>query len=304
MKKITTVIVSFLATLGFTQTALPQSTPAPTTGSLLYEITRKDLAKPSYIFGTIHAICPADMVPVEGLTPYVDKTDQMLMEIDMDDPVEMGSMTQGIVIPGGKTLKDYLTPEQFAKVDEFTKEMLGYSAENVKSIKPTFLTVMAIASPKALGCTPSVYDMLLMQTAMGKKKPIVGLETVASQVKVIDSKPIEKQAKELYDLAVDPQKSVKEFKALTAAYKLQDAEKLFERSIETSTGDKEFQAKLLDERNNSWIPKIESAIKEKTTFIAVGAGHLGGKAGVINLLRAKGYDVKPVKLPPSAGGGN
>ena len=105
MKTITPVIVSFLATLGFTQAAFPQTT-APVTGSLLYEISRKDIAKPSYIFGTIHAICPADMVPLEGLTPYVEKTDQMLMELDMDDAVEMGSMMQSIVIPGGKTVKD------------------------------------------------------------------------------------------------------------------------------------------------------------------------------------------------------
>ena len=184
------------------------------------------------------------------------------------------------------------------------KEMLGYSAENVKRIKPMFLTVMALSSPKALGCTPSVYDMLLMQMATGKKKPVVGLETVAAQVKVIDSKPIEKQAKELYEMAVDPQKSIRDFKALTAAYKLQDAEKLFERSMDTASGDKEFQVKLLDERNTAWVPKIESAIKEKTTFIAVGAGHLGGKAGVINLLRSKGYTVKPIKIAPPAGGGN
>ena len=60
--------------------------------------------------------------------------------------------------------------------------------------------------------------------------------------------------------------------------------------------DKEFHARLLDDRNIAWIPKLETAFKEKPTFVAVGAGHLGGTNGVIKLLRAKGYQVSPVKL--------
>jgi uncharacterized protein YbaP (TraB family) len=271
---------------------------------LLYKITRKDLAQPSYIFGTIHAICANDMIPVAGLQPYIEKTDQMLMEIDMDDPVEMGSMSKTIFIPEGKTLKDFLSPEQFLKVDEMTKSLLGAPAENLMKLKPSILSVLAIASAKSMGCTPSVYDLLLMQAAVAKKKPVVGLETVASQIKVLDSSPIEKQAKDLYELALDPQKRIQDFRSLIDVYKMQDAEKLFVHSTSELSSDKEFQTKLLDDRNKAWIPTIESAIKAKPTFVAVGAAHLGGKTGVINLLRAKGYAVKPIKVSPPAGGGN
>jgi uncharacterized protein YbaP (TraB family) len=56
------------------------------------------------------------------------------------------------------------------------------------------------------------------------------------------------------------------------------------------------QGVLLDDRNKDWIPKIEKAIGEKSSFIAVGGGHLGGKNGVVNLLRAKGYKVEAIKL--------
>ena len=295
--RITGIVLATFTAFGALQFANGQ----PANG-LLYEISRKDLAKPSYVFGTIHAICAADMIPLEGLQPYVDKTDQMLMEIDMDDPVEMGSMSKTIYIPDGKTLKDYLTPEQFSKVDEMTKSLIGAPAENLKTLKPTVLSVLMIAGPKALGCTPSVYDLLLMQSAVAKKKPVIGLETVASQVSVLDSTPIEKQAKDLYEMALDPQKRIKDFKALIGVYKTQDAEKLFQHSTSELSNDKEFQSKLLDDRNTSWIPKIESAIKEKPTFIAVGAAHLGGKVGVVNLLRSKGYTVKAIRLP--AGGSN
>ena len=297
--RITNVVFTVFTAFGALQFAHAQ-----TPSGLLFEISRKDLAKPSYIFGTIHAICAADMIPISGLQPYVEKTDQMLMEIDMDDPVEMGSMSKTIFIPDGKTLKDFLTPEQFSKVDEMTKSLLGFPAENLKTLKPSVLSVMAIASAKAMGCAPSVYDLLLMQSAVAKKKPVLGLETVASQVNVLDSMPIDKQAKDLYDLALDPQKRIQDFRSLIGVYKTQDAEKVFQHSTSELASDKEFQSKLLDDRNNSWIPKIESAIKGTPTFIAVGAAHLGGKIGVVNLLRSKGYTVKPIKLSPTADGGN
>jgi uncharacterized protein YbaP (TraB family) len=304
MKNFVRIVFPVIAAFGLTQIAVPQSSIAQASSSLLYEISRKDLAKPSYVFGTIHAICPADMIPVDGLTMYVDRSDQMLMEIDMDDPVEMGSMAKVLMIPDGKTIKDFLTPEQFQKVDEMTTSLLGYSAENLKTIKPTLLSVMIMSSPKAIGCTPSAYDISLMQMAGAKKKPIIGLETVALQMKVLDSKPFEVQAKELYEMSLDPQKYIRDFQTLTSIYKTQDAEKLFVRSTTSAASDKEFQIRLLDERNNAWVPKIEAAIKGNATFIAVGAAHLGGDVGLIKLLRAKGYTLRPIRLEPRAGGDN
>ncbi len=236
------------------------------------------------------------MVPLESLDAYITQTDQLVMEIDMDDAAEMQSMAKAVVIPDGKTIKDLLTPEQFAKVDEMFKSFLGYSAENVKMVKPAMLTVFVLTSSKSIGCTPVTYDLSIMQNAAGKKKPIVGLETVGSQIKVIDSQPLAKQAKDLYEMALNPQKSIDELKQLMAVYKLRDPDKLYELTNKLMTDDKEFQARLLDERNTDWIPKLAAAFKEKPTFVAVGAGHLGGKKGVVNLLRKQGYKVEPVKL--------
>jgi len=277
-------------------TAYAQAKASEDSPSLLYKVTGKGLAQPSYIFGTFHAICSSEMVPFEKLDTYLTQSDQLMMEIDMDDAVEMGSMGKALIIPDGKTIKDFMTAEQFAKVDAMITNLLGYSAENVKMVKPSMLMVLAVTSPKAIGCTPTIYDLSLMQNAVAKKKPVVGLETVASQIKVIDSKPLDKQAKDLYEMAADPEKSIKELKKMMAVYKAGDAEKLFELTESMMTSDKEFQSRLLDERNIAWIPKLEAAFKEKPTFVAVGAGHLGGKNGVIKLLRKNGYKVTTVKL--------
>ena len=307
MKRIVLAALPLLVTGAMVAFAFGQSKNTSTAlskSSLLYQISGNGLTKPSYIFGTFHAICSDQMVPIASLDNYLAQTDQLLMEIDMDDAVEMGSMAKAMIIPDGKTIKDFLTDEQFAKVDTMITDLLGYSAERVKMVKPSMLMVLALTSPKAIGCKPTVYDMSLMQNAVASKKPVIGLETVASQIEVIDSQPLEKQAKDLYDMALKPEDSMLELKKLMEVYARHDPEKLFKLTDSMMKKDREFQRRLLDERNHAWIPKLETAFKDKPTFVAVGAGHLGGPKGVIKLLRGKGYRVVPVKLQSAAGGDN
>ena len=57
----------------------------------------------------------------------------------------------------------------------------------------------------------------------------------------------------------------------------------------------EISEDFLKNRNADWIPKIEKLIRESPVFIAVGAGHLAGKDGVLNLLKENGYTITPVK---------
>ncbi|MNE88753.1 TraB family protein [compost metagenome] len=78
------------------------------------------------------------------------------------------------------------------------------------------------------------------------------------------------------------------------SYHKQDLESLAKLILESdqlgSSADE-----LLDKRNQNWIPKMEELMKTKSCFFAVGAGHLGGPNGVIQLLRQKGYEVTPVR---------
>src|SRR4029079_5518861 len=110
--------------------------PKADDSGLLFEISGNGLKKPSYIFGTFHILCPTDVMPMEKFAPYIDKSDQLIMELDMDDPAVTGSMMKGSMISDGRTLKDLLTAEQYAKVDAMLMNDLGLSAEAVKMLKP------------------------------------------------------------------------------------------------------------------------------------------------------------------------
>ena len=277
---------------------LAQNTAAkPADNALLFEISGNGLKKPSYIFGTFHILCPADVMPMEKFAPYIDKTDQMIMEIDMDDPAETAAITKGAAISDGRTLKDLMTADQYAKVDAMFKNALGVSVDAVSMLKPAILGVLVVTSPKMLGCgPPSSYELSFVKIATEKKTPIIGLETVEFQSKTLESRPLEKQAESLVKMAADPQKAEGELKNLIAVYKEQDIERLHDLAVKDDDSDPEFQKNLLDDRNAAWIPKIEANIKTTPSFIAVGGGHLGGPKGVVSLLRAKGYKVTPIRL--------
>ena len=265
--------------------------------ALLYEISGNGLKKPSYIFGTMHIICSEYMILPEKFDKYVGASERIIMELDFDDQTEMLSMSKAAYLPDGKMLADYYSAEQYAKVGELVKNFLGIPLENVKNFHPLILQTMITTSPKILGCSlPGSYEVSFMQTAAASKIPIEGLETVAMQIETINSNPLDKQAENLYKMALDPKKSVDEFRKLIEVYKSQDSDKLYEILQTELADDPTFEVNLLTKRNADWIPKIEKAVKENSSFIAVGSGHLGGKNGVLNLLKEKGYKLKPIKL--------
>jgi uncharacterized protein YbaP (TraB family) len=86
----------------------------------------------------------------------------------------------------------------------------------------------------------------------------------------------------------------KEFTRMSIIYKSQDLDALYQLMVE-SPEMMDSQELLLDRRNRNWIPIMEPAMKKASTFFAVGAGHLGGSQGVLELLRKQGYKVKAIQ---------
>src|ERR1017187_5099181 len=92
--------------------------------SLLWSIYGKQLAKPSYLFGTIHMICIQDYVWTNQMKESLDKCDKVCFEMDMDDPAVMMQVAGGLVDFNGKKLKDYFTAEQYKLLSSYIKDSL------------------------------------------------------------------------------------------------------------------------------------------------------------------------------------
>ena len=293
-------IFTLLSTfLFFIYTANAQGDTQPDNTGLLYKITGNGLEKPSYLFGTIHLVCPKDLLPLNKLKSLISETDEVLLELDLDDPKELLQAAKDTTLPAGKTLDNFLTPTEYAKVNDLFIALTGNSVDSFKTLKPFFLSVYLLSSPVVSGCQqPKAYDMLISEVAKKMGKPIKGLETAEQQFALINNIPFSEQAMGLYKMALNPKKPISEFNKLVETYKLQDSEKLF-KLIEDQLvegEDRRFLTSFLETRNKNWIPKIEEAIKTKSLVIAVGGGHLGGQTGVVNLLRARGYRLTAMKL--------
>ncbi|MCU0340750.1 MAG: TraB/GumN family protein [Spirosomaceae bacterium] len=259
--------------------------------SLLWEISSNGLTKPSYVYGTIHLICPKDYFLTDATKKAITDCEQVYLELDMDDPALMPKMQQMAFFKDGKKIKDYLTSDQYATLAAYFKQK-GMNLDMMGGMKPLTLTSMMYMA--LLSCPPQSYEMVFAQMASNTKKEVLGLETLEAQMGVFDSIPYQKQAEMLVVMAKDGEKSVKEFEKMVATYKAQDVEALLKLMDESEMDFDGYEELLLNNRNAAWIPVMQHAMQARPTFFAVGAAHLGGEKGVLQLLRKQGYTVRAV----------
>jgi uncharacterized protein len=291
-----TLIVSFTSGA---QSAHTKSTASknekinPKDRSLLWRISGKQLTKPSFLFGTIHMICASDYLWTQKMQESLTKSEKVCFEMDLDDPTVMMEVATGLLDKSGKKLEDYFTPEQYTLLSRYIKDSLGMDIAMFAQMKPVAL--QSIIGTAGLNCpNPVSYEDSIMKTAVKDKKEILGLEEPQEQLDVLESMPVDSVIKELMDQIANVKENDSQYTQLIKAYKEQDLPGLF--TLITSSKDLGDEMGLfLDDRNKKWISRISDKMKHASVFFAVGAGHLYGRNGVINLLRKQGYTVEPLK---------
>lgn len=262
--------------------------------SLLYEISGNGLTQPSYLYGTIHAICKRDFIMTEATKKAFSESQQIYLELDMDDPQMMTEMQKNLMMTDGSTLKTLLSETDYQKVSTFFKDSLKTNITMFEQMKPFVLSSFTI--PKMLNCPMQGYEEVFVKMASQEHKEVLGLETVQEQFAAIDKMGMKKQAEEmLVQLITNWNEGKAELKKLIADYKKQDVDLMMADMANSKFSSDGFEKDILETRNQNWISRIEKITKEKPTFFAVGAGHLGGAKGVIALLKKEGYTVKAVK---------
>ncbi len=274
---------------------------------LLWKISGNGQEKPSYILGTHHLVPLSIKDSIAGLPQAIDGTAQVYGEVVMSEamsPEFMQTMQQSMMIAGDTTLQALFTPEQYEVVGKVVKENMMADIAMLAKLKPAAITqqLTVILCMKHLGGfnPQEQLDTYFQQQAIQNGKKVGGLETLQSQINVLfNSQTLQRQANLLYCLVSDIDKAMDQTKRLNEAYKAQkldDMLKLMEErdgnSCDPLPGEMEA---LLDNRNKAWIEKMPAIMKDAPTLFVVGAGHLPGNNGVLNLLRQAGYNVEPMK---------
>jgi len=266
--------------------------------SLLWEISGNGLNTSSFLYGTIHMINKEDFFLTEATESAFEKSSRVTFEIDMEEMTDFSALMPLIMsanMKGDTTLSDLLSEEDYALVREHFSDF-GPMFSFLERIKPMFLSAMDPEEMMSGGGMSSggmvSYEMELMGMAQSQSKEIDGLETAAYQMSMFDSIPYKEQADMLVETIKGSSSNTDQFSEMIELYKAQDVEAMYQY-IQESGGMEGFDDLLLVQRNLNWIPIMETMMAEEATFFAVGAGHLGGPQGVINLLRKAGYTVSP-----------
>ena len=272
--------------------ALAQNTNGNLDQSLLWKISGKNLKEPSYLFGTVHAICIEDMVFTEGMLDAIKNSQQLALEIDITDKDLPLKMEKGMLMKGNKRLQDLLPPGDYKILSSYFFDSVGIDLAGFQQMKPIFLSSFIYS--KLLGCIPQSYESHLSSMAQQQQMEVLGIETVEEQIQVFEHISYKEQAEMLLQTIVEYPELADAYWNMIVSYKNQDLNSLYHIINDIKLGMKEYEQVMVIDRNQRWIPRIEQMATTKPTFFAVGAAHLPGEKGVIALLKRRGYKVEPV----------
>jgi uncharacterized protein YbaP (TraB family) len=283
-----TILIALLVVYAFSKKKKPKE-------NLLWEISSNKSNEKSYLFGTIHLIEKEFFKLPEKLKQKILASDQVIFEIPYPNNTDL---KKWLLLPENENLFSLFTEEEKSKMFTWAHLNLKMTPaefqESYKQFKP-FVLAQTITQASFLDNTIS-YEQEIFKLIKNKSIKIAGLESADEQLNILNQQPIEKQKKYILQAIDSFEVNTKTLKEVQLAYKAQDLQKINQWiNKEISTFDFSSTA-LLDNRNLKWLPKIIEHIDNSSTFIAVGAGHLSGENGLIQLLKNKGYKVKSIYL--------
>ena len=252
-----------------------------------------------YLAGSFHMLKASDYpLPAEFFTAYQDSR-KIIFEVppgEMENQEYMGEFLSEAIYNDGTTLKEHISSAAYAKVESFCKER-NYPLEQYQLLKPTLfvMTLTVLEMNRISADPPKGIDYFFKEKAMQDGKATGSLETVDQQINLLTSMDASVGSEQILE-------SIDEFKQIEvmlgeylAVWRKGDEAKMEELYIkELKLYPKLYQPLIVD-RNNKWIRNIEGYLTGwGNTMVVVGAAHLVGADGLINLLRKRGYKV--VKL--------
>lgn len=250
-----------------------------------------------YILGSIHLLKrdAAALKPV--IQEVFAKSKRLVLEIDLakEGPEKFQKllMQKGMSLDG-KQLPEQLTPETYNLTAQRATD-LGLDIKILAPFKPwvVALTLVVMQLQKLGYDANSGIDHQLALRAKQANKPVSGLETAEFQIEIFSQLSPPEQERFLHRSLLEMGQLEKSVDDMMAAWNSGDVargERLF---LESMRAFPELKNKLLDERNRRWLPQIEQLLKQDDDIlVAVGAAHLVGTEGVIELLKGRGYPLE------------
>jgi uncharacterized protein len=265
----------------------------PATKGFVWTIERP--GQTGWLVGSLHLMTP-DAYP---LPPYLESafiSAQLLVEeADPDElrtPAGAAELVRRAFYPAGQSLDKHLSAETYRTILERAAKV-GLPAEAVQRMRPWMLAVtLAAVEMQAAGFDPALgLDRHFRERAIAMGKPVETLEASLEQVSMLESLGAQFQESLVVQTLQGTDTEISQIRTLMAAWKGGDAPTLEKILVDgTKEAPAIYQALFVD-RNKRWVPKIEACLAKARCMVVVGAGHMVGADGLIDLLTRRGYRV-------------
>lgn len=279
--------------------------PAKKYSSLLWEITGNGLTRPSYLFGTMHVSDKLAFHLGDSFYHAIRKVDVVALETNPE--TWQDNYSESVFLRGGRSRR---TAAVFAGMaDQYASDRLSISSFSFDSYEDIIKASLAVEPSMINGMLYRTYgtqlddfeedtflDMYIFQVGKKLGKKLTGVENFEESEKLVmeayrDMMKDKNRKRKSYDfegMLVNPKK-------LEEAYRRGDLDMLDSLEALTVFSDA-FQEKFLYKRNEIQANSIDTILKKHSLFVGVGAAHLPGRRGVIEMLRKMGYKLRAVKM--------
>ena len=261
--------------------------------AFFWEVSHPNSSKKSYVLGTMHIIQKEYFIFPKEIKKALKKSSSLILELDkLPNPALFLKLTK---LDTGNFF-NYFSNIETDSIIDCAKNKLHISPQVFISTfyKTKPFVVSQIATQSLFDGKTESYENRIYQYSKDKKKPIIGLETIEFQISLMDTLPIKIQKRMLLDIISNEQEVKENLLILQKTYREQKIDSLYHQlNEEFETFDK-YESLFITDRNQKWLPILEENFLINSCFVAVGAGHLGGPNGLLQLLSSKGYHLKPI----------
>jgi len=251
----------------------------------------------SYLYGTMHVShsqVTTLSVPVEQAFLQAK---HFVMEVLMSVEAS-GYIASVSYFNDGRTLKSVMGRVGYQRLTSLLDKRILLPEAVINNMKPWAVLMLLMLPPDQLSQGAVALDMLLYRRASQRKMLVSGLETAQEQISIFDSMRMSDQIWMLNRAVEEIDVTDALFPEMLKAYVARDLARLMDiqnaLKSEDSDIDDRFMYELLDKRNARMAKRITPILKQGRAFIAIGALHLPGKGGVLDLLERQGYKVTAI----------
>lgn len=265
--------------------------------ALLWEITGNGLQKPSYLFGTMHV--SSKLVFHLSDSFYLDIKNADVVALELDPQLWQDQMFRFENLQTNLRFFTQGAPNDLINERSFQLEKYDDRLKTALSNEPTVINGLLYRTYRTRADfeEDTYLDLYIYQTGKKLGKQATGVENFFQTEKLImEAAQDMMKDKKKRPPSTDGETSFDLERKTQEAYRKGDLDMLdsLEKLMEPSEA---YMEKFLYKRNEIQAASIDSIVKKHSLFVGVGAAHLPGKRGVIEILRKKGYTLRPIIMP-------